>query len=125
MNTRTECGILWKQTSTEEDFHEAAYQVFLCLALLLGGIFRYFHPTHASFNDRFVLGNTAAEIVARYGEFDRIYEDNNRNLTKAEYMIRNNTPELIMSYDNSLWYEIYFQDGVAIKVSLQEGYIGG
>ena len=44
---------------------------------------------------------------------------------KAEYQIRDNTPEFIMSYDNSLWYEIYFQDGVAVKVALREGYIGG
>ena len=97
----------------------------LCLILLLGGIFRYFHPTHISFNDRFILGNTTAEIVARYGEFDRTYKSESLRLVKAEYMIRDNTPELIMSYDNSLWYEIYFQDGVAVKVNLREGYIGG
>lgn len=40
-------------------------------------------------------------------------------------MIRENTPELIMSYDNSLWYEIYFENGVAVKVNLLEGWYGG
>ena len=40
-------------------------------------------------------------------------------------MIRDNTPELIMSYDNSLWYKIYFEDGKAVRVNLREGYIGG
>ena len=99
--------------------------LFLGALLICGGIFRHLHPTHASFNDRFVLGNTAAEIVERYGEFDRTYEDENKTIVKAEYMIRNNTPELVMGYDNSLWYEIYFQDGVAVEVTLREGYIGG
>ena len=97
----------------------------LCLLLLCCGILRYFHPTHISFNDRFILGNTVSEIVERYGEFDRTYEDKSFRLVKAEYMIRDNTPELIMSYDNSLWYEIYFQDSAAVKVSLREGYPGG
>lgn len=40
-------------------------------------------------------------------------------------MIRDNTSELIMSYDNSLWYEIYFENGVAAEVKLREGYVGG
>lgn len=97
----------------------------LCFLLLCGGIVRYFHPTHISFNDRFVLGNAVSEIVERYGEFDRTYEDENLSLVKAEYMIRDNNPELIMGYDDSLWYEIYFQDGVAVKVNLREGTIGG
>ena len=97
----------------------------LCFLLLCGGIFRYFHPTHITFNDRFVLGNTANAITERYGEFDRTYENKSLSLVKAEYMIRDNTPELIMSYDNSLWYEIYFQDGVAVKVNLREGTVGG
>lgn len=97
----------------------------LCLLLLFCGILRYFHPTHISFNDRFILGNTVSEIVERYGQFDRTYEDKNLSLVKAEYMIRDNTPELIMSYDNSLWYEIYFQNGVAVEAALRKGYIGG
>ena len=40
-------------------------------------------------------------------------------------MIRDNTPEWIMSYDYSLWYEIYFENGVAVEVKLRKGYIGG
>ena len=30
-----------------------------------------------------------------------------------------------MSKDDSLWYDITFKDGVAVKVELREGYIGG
>ncbi len=96
-----------------------------CLLLVCGGIFRYLHPTHFAYNDRFILGNVKEAIVNRYGEFSREYTSESNTLVKAEYQIRDNTPELIMSYDNSLWYEIYFQDGVAVKVALREGYIGG
>lgn len=39
-------------------------------------------------------------------------------------MISDNTPELIMSSDNFLWYEIHFEDGIAVKIILREGYIG-
>lgn len=39
-------------------------------------------------------------------------------------MISDNTPELIMSCDNFLWYEIHFKDGIAVKIKLREGYIG-
>ena len=99
--------------------------ILICVLLLCGGLFRYLHPTHYAYNDRFVLGNTKEAIITRYGEFTREYTDNTDALIKAEYQIRDNTPELIMSYDNSLWYAIYFQDGVAAKVSLREGYIGG
>ena len=99
--------------------------VVLCIALLCGGCLRYFRPTHLFFSDRFILGNTASAIAERYGEFDRIYEYETSALVKAEYMIRDNTPELIMSYDNSLWYEICFQDGIAVQVDLREGYPGG
>ena len=95
------------------------------MLLLCGGIFWYFHPTHILYNDRFILGNTVSEITKRYGQYDRAYQDDALCLIKAEYMIRDNTPELVMSYDNSLWYEIYFQDGVAVSVALREGYIGG
>ena len=41
------------------------------------------------------------------------------------YKIRDNTPEWVMSYDDSLWYEIYFHDGIAEYVKLREGYLGG
>ena len=97
----------------------------LCFLLICSGTFRYFHPTHYAYNDRFILGNTKEAIISRYGEFTREYSNNTNALVKAEYRIRDNTPELIMSYDNSLWYEIYFQNGVAVKVALREGYIGG
>jgi len=97
----------------------------LCVLLVCGGIFWYLHPTHFAYNDRFILGNVTEEIVDRYGVFTREHKGDSGTLVKAEYRIRDNTPELIMSYDNSLWYEIYFQDGVAVKVALREGYIGG
>lgn len=101
----------------------------VCAVLVLAlsiGIYWYYHPTHYKFNDRFVIGKTAEEITCKYGNFSKKWvNDKTGELTKAFYMIRENTPELIMSYDNSLWYEIHFKDGIASEVRLQEGWYGG
>ena len=88
-------------------------------------IFAYYHPTHYAYNDRFIIGNTEEKIVERYGKFDHIRANQEGEITCGTYMIHDNTPELFMGYDDSLWYEIYFEDGVATKVKLREGYIGG
>lgn len=98
------------------------------LVLFVGGfmvIFKYYHPTHFKYNDRFIIGNTEQEIIQKYGEFDRISKNNDNKTVKGTYMIRDDTPELIMGYDNSLWYNIIFENGIAVNVYLQEGYIGG
>lgn len=87
-------------------------------------VFKYYHPTHYSFNDRFIIGNTEENIVKKYGEFYNKSKTADGQ-TIVTYKIRDNTPELIMSYDNSLWYEIYFEDGIATEVKLREGNIGG
>ena len=89
-------------------------------------IYHHYHPTHYLYNDSFIIGNTEENITERYGEFSKKWEDEQtKETTCAFYMIRDNTPELIMSYDNSLWYIIYFEDGVATKVDLMEGWYGG
>lgn len=100
----------------------ASVVLFIVISL---GIFAYYHPTHYAYNDRFVIGNTREKIVKRYGEFDRVRTNEEGDITCGIYMIRDNTPELVMGYDDSLWYEIYFEDGIAVKVELREGYIGG
>lgn len=88
-------------------------------------VFKYYHPTHFAYNDKFIIGNTQEKIIEKYGEFHGVYKNNDGETTRGIYMIRDNTPEQIMSYDNSLWYEIYFEDNIAVKVKLREGYIGG
>lgn len=90
------------------------------------GVYWCCHPTHYKFNDQFIIGNSAEKITDKYGDFSKKWvDDKTGELTRAFYMIRENTPELIMSYDNSLWYEIYFENGVAVKVNLLEGWYGG
>ncbi|MBR4950175.1 MAG: hypothetical protein IKZ25_05300 [Clostridia bacterium] len=88
-------------------------------------VFKYYHHTHFAYNDRFIIGNTQEKIIEKYGEFYSTHKNSDGEITRGTYMIRDNTPELIMSYDNSLWYEIYFEDGIAVQVKLREGYIGG
>ena len=94
----------------------------VCLVFILvfcGGIFWYYHPTHHKFNDRFIIGSTRQEITEKSGEPYSYGDD------MMTYMFGDNTPEWLMGYDDSLWYEIYFKDGIAEKVDLREGYIGG
>ncbi len=100
-----------------------AVSVLLLAAII--AVFRYTYPTHFSFNDRFVLGSTQAQIVEKYGAFDSAMWDENGDLVRGAYMIHDNTPEWIMSYDDSLWYDVYFENDVAVEVRLREGYIGG
>ncbi len=93
--------------------------VVLALAV---GVFWYYHPTHFTFNDRFVIGSTVDEIVERYGEFYEEFPHLEENVFTGIYRIRDDSSP---SLDNSLWYEIRFEDGVAVSVELREGYIGG
>lgn len=87
--------------------------------------FEYVYPTHYPFNDRFILGSTRDEIVAEYGAFWCEEVNSKGVLCCGHYMIHDDTPELIMGTDNSLWYEVHFTDGIATKVNLRRGYIGG
>ncbi len=91
----------------------------IVIVAVLIGIFWYVHPTHYSFNDRFIIGNTQDRIIEKYGEPYSVGADT------ITYMIQDNTPEMIMSYDNSLWYVIVFENGTAKEVYLRKGYIGG
>ncbi len=97
----------------------AVIAVIFVLVVASIGIFWWYHPTHASFNDRFVLGNTRDNIIDRYGQ------PYSTTATSLTYKVKDNTPELFMSYDNSLWYVVTFESGVAIDVHLQEGTPGG
>ena len=95
------------------------------LLVLSVDIFHYYHPTHYKFNDRFVIGKTEEDIVERYGEFAKSRRNESGEITYGTYMIRDKTPELIMSYDNSLWYEVYFENEIAKEIRLKEGWYGG
>ena len=97
---------------------------FLILIFSIG-LFWYYHPTYYRFNDRFIIGNTADEITEKYGAFYVVRRNETGEMFCGVYQIQDNTPDLIMSYDNSLWYEIYFKNGVAVEVRLQEGWYGG
>lgn len=98
----------------------------ICVVVLsLCMVFWYCHPTHYKYNDRFVLGKSAEEITDRYGEFSRKWTNDKGEVTCGFYMIREDRPGPFMGYDDSLWYEIHFRDGIAVEVRLQEGWYGG
>lgn len=97
----------------------------ILVTVLVVGLYSFnqSHPSHWRYNDDFIIGSTKDEIIEKYGEFDGQKGSSGR---VKSYMIRDNTPEMVMSIDNSLWYDITFnEDGVAVKVELREGYIGG
>ena len=104
---------------------KGVFAAVLCLVLLAAARFCLRHPTHLAYDDFFILGSSMEAIEARYGSFDELRRNEAGELVKAVYQIRGNTPELVMSYDDSLWYEIRFEDGIAVEVALREGYIGG
>ncbi len=97
----------------------------IILLVLSIGIFHYYHPTYYKFNDNFIIGKTEEDVVERYGEFTKSRRNESGEITYGTYMIRDNTPEWIMSYDNSLWYEVYFENGIAKEIRLKEGRYGG
>ena len=97
----------------------------LLIVVTAVSLFKYNYPTYYPYKDREIIGCTPEEIEAKYGEFWAQSTDDSGTVTFAKYMIRENTPDLIMSKDDSLWYHIYFKDGVAVRVKLQEGHPGG
>ena len=98
---------------------------FMIILALSIGVFWYYHPTYYKYNDRFIIGNTAEEIIEAYGAFSVVRRNEAGEMYCGVYKVQDNTPELIMGYDNSLWYEIYFENGIAVRVRLQEGQYGG
>lgn len=87
-------------------------------------LFNHTYPTHYPYKDREIIGSTPEEIEAKYGEFWALYRNEENVPTSAEYMIREDYMDFL-GYDESLWYHIYFKDGVAVSVRLQKGRPGG
>lgn len=105
------------------------------LAILLSAVtliavsvcmYHHNHPTHYRFNDSFIIGSTLEDITEKYGDFDRRMGDVNDERFSVYYMIHADTPELIFDgRDNSRWYGIHFEDGIAAKVYVMDGWYGG
>ena len=87
-------------------------------------LFNHTYPTHYPYKDREIIGSTPEEIEAKYGEFWALYRNEENVPTFAEYMICEDATDFL-GYDESLWYHIYFKDGVAVSVRLQKGRPGG
>ena len=99
--------------------------ICIVILILIIGIFVYYHPTYYKFNDRFIIGTTKEMIIEKYGEFSYVRGNEAGEKFCGIYKVRDNTPEIIMSHDNSLWYEIYFENDIAVSVRLTESWYGG
>ena len=111
-------GLSKKQTVT---LFSVIGSVVLVVATAVG-FFHYTYPTSYPYKDREIIGSTPEQIVEKYGEFSKYDYDEERQAGFVAYMIRKKTDP---SYDNSLWYEIHFKDGIAVSVRLQKGWHGG
>lgn len=72
-----------------------------------------------------LLATQKSKLSINTESLKKTFENDNGEITCGIYKIRDNTPEWVMSHDNSLWYEIYFENETAVKVRLQEGWYGG
>ena len=90
--------------------------------------FRITHPTHPKFNDKFILGSTAEEIIDRYGDF-YVYSSQESITGEITATGIYKAQEKISSwifYRSDAYYYIHFdKDGKAFKVYLEEGWPGG
>lgn len=96
----------------------------LLIVMGIGGTYWFYHPTHYRYNDRLVIGKTAAQIEERYGDFDKVFYYENGELASAGYL----TEPSKITYLGKTWpkyYFIKFQDGKAISVKIVEGGWGG
>lgn len=95
------------------------------LLLTLIAIYWYNHPTCYLYEDRWIIGKTADEIIERYGEFD----SNTPLLTngyRGGYLVRRDSTDWWGDHIYPMFYHIYFdENGIAYKVSLKEMGIGG
>jgi len=66
-------------------------------------------------------------IIERYGEFDRVREG--KNTITGEYLVKEGGWEVdVLGLSAPIWpvyYQIVFEDGKAVRVSLFEDGIGG
>ena len=113
-------GLSKKQTVT---LFSVIGSVVLVVATAVG-FFHYTYPTSYPYKDREIIGCTPEEIKEKYGEFWALYRNEENVPTSAEYMIREDYMDFLGN-DESLWYHIYFKDGVAVSVRLQKGRPGG
>lgn len=105
--------------------------ILIAIVLLLsitGGIYWYYHPTCKEFNDRFVLGNTKENIIAKYGPFDAGVEVSPGEFGRSWYSYFIKTVD-IPAYNQACYkyYTIIFDDkGIAIEVRVEIGeYMNG
>ena len=86
-------------------------------------IFKYSHPTHYKFNDRFIVGNTIENIEAEYGPLKSVGNTLD-GLKVGRYLAEKGTASFgaqAMGYsDVDVYYYIYFDSsGIAEKVRLK------
>ena len=91
--------------------------------------FRITHPTHPKFNDKFILGSTAEEIIDKYGDFysyGSVKSITGEMTAVGVYKAQEKLLLWPFYYQVDAYYYINFdKDGKAFEVYLEEGLPGG
>jgi hypothetical protein len=86
--------------------------VVIAVFIVVVGSFWYCHPTHYRYNDRFIIGSTIEQIEEKYGEMYRWYNPDEELEPIGLYHVKK------VNYDLHRFYEIFFENGIAVKVEL-------
>ncbi|MBQ8189903.1 MAG: hypothetical protein IJZ44_09010 [Lachnospiraceae bacterium] len=91
--------------------------------------YRYTHPTHWRYNDHWILGKTAPEVIERYGPFDLLEspltaKGEYLNI-KVSYLIEPERVGYLGTYPAE-YYSIHFDwRGIADNCFIELGGVGG
>ena len=94
-------------------------------AAVLAGLWLRYDRLPGGYSRGQILGRTPQQIQQRYGAFTHTFYSTEGVPGMGVYLVREDGPELIMGYDDSLWLVVDFEQGVASRVYTREGYLGG
>ena len=100
--------------------------LFLCLAVLLCACApRRYDETNIGklYNREWILGKTQSEIIRRYGDFKRVYEQDDGYY--GAYYVNYDNVGMDPSYIHDTYFIIFDENGVATDAYFKRTSIGG
>ena len=107
--------------------HKKSIFIFIIITSLIGGIFWYYHPTHYKYNDRFIVGSSIDQIIAKYGDFDKVFyaDSENKTVNSAGYLVQPEKKGFLGTSWEKYYMIVFDATGKAINVSIEVGSWGG
>lgn len=103
----------------------ALISVVVLLSFVIG--YWFDHPTNWDYSDRFVKGSSVDQIIAKYGEFDIVFytDTNNNTISTAGYLVQEKKKGFFGTSPEKYYMIIFDVNGIAIRVSIEDGNWGG